>query len=68
MTMSKNYTRKSTRKTQSDYAHHSHRRERFRQEASRDQADRFGSRETFGKREDDTPEKSWVDFLKLRRA
>lgn len=68
MPLSVNYTRKTTRKSQSDYAHHSRRRERFRQEAGRDQADRFGSREEFGKREDTAPEKSRFEFLKLRRA
>lgn len=60
MALPKEFTRPNNgKKGQRDYAHHSRRRERFREEGNRAMAERFGNRDVFGKREEETPRRRW---------
>lgn len=68
MKLSTGDTRKTCARARNDYAHHTRRRERFREAASRNLTDRMGSRDGFGKRADMTPARSWLVFPKLHRA
>ena len=67
MSQSSNLGQSSEEKQrQHDFAHHSVRRQRFRQEGNRALLEAYGKREEFGKRVDFKPKRRLFSFRKAR--
>lgn len=66
MALSPNFKRKKPNKATSDFAHHSRRRERFRNEEARNVEAHFSDREFFGRKQEIKPKRSLL--ARLRRA
>lgn len=68
MSMSPKFQRKKQNQATSDFAHHTRRRERFREEEARNVEARFGDRETFGRRQDVKTKRGFLARLRPRHA
>ena len=68
MSLSPNFKRKNPKQATSDFAHHTRRRERFREEEARNVKARFGDREIFGRRPDVKTKRGFLARLRTRRT